>query len=64
MSLHYTYTSGIDLLNNYCFQEGIAFFAYDVGELNNYADYVNIMTYDYHFWSAETPFTGTFIIKL
>lgn len=44
-------------------QEGIAFFAYDVGELNNYADYVNIMTYDYHFYSKETPFTGNFNAK-
>ncbi|KAG4068239.1 hypothetical protein HA402_007759 [Bradysia odoriphaga] len=38
--------------------EGIAFYAYDVAELNNYADYVNIMTYDYHFYSQVTPFTG------
>lgn len=32
--------------------------SYDVGEINNYADYVNIMTYDYHFYSSQTPFTG------
>ena len=38
--------------------EGIAFFAYDIAELNNYADFINIMTYDYHFYTKDTPFTG------
>uniref|UniRef100_A0A182QCP1 GH18 domain-containing protein n=1 Tax=Anopheles farauti TaxID=69004 RepID=A0A182QCP1_9DIPT len=39
-------------------QETIAYMAYDVGEINNYADYVNLMTYDYHFYSPELPQTG------
>uniref|UniRef100_A0A1A9WA71 GH18 domain-containing protein n=1 Tax=Glossina brevipalpis TaxID=37001 RepID=A0A1A9WA71_9MUSC len=38
--------------------EGIAYFAYDVGEINKYANHVNIMTYDYHFYTKSTPFTG------
>ena len=38
--------------------EGIALFAYDVGEINKYADHVNLMSYDYHFYSKATPFTG------
>lgn len=38
--------------------EGIAYFAYDIAELNSYADYVNVMTYDYHFYSKGSPFTG------
>lgn len=32
--------------------------AYDVDQLNVYTDYVNIMTYDFHFYSRATPFTG------
>ncbi|XP_053688384.1 chitinase-3-like protein 2 [Sabethes cyaneus] len=36
----------------------IAYMSYDVREINSYADYVNIMTYDYHFYAAETPWTG------
>ncbi|GAB0091410.1 CHIA [Sergentomyia squamirostris] len=32
--------------------------AYDVGEINNYADFINIMTYDYHFYAPSSPFTG------
>lgn len=43
--------------------EGIVFFAYDIGEINKYADYVNIMTYDYHFYSDATPFTGKIQIQ-
>lgn len=38
--------------------EGIVFYAYDIGEINKYADFVNIMTYDYHFYSKAAPFTG------
>lgn len=40
--------------------EGIAYFSYDIAELNNYVDYVNLMTYDYHFYTKDTPFTGIF----
>ncbi|XP_055624502.1 chitinase-3-like protein 1 [Toxorhynchites rutilus septentrionalis] len=36
----------------------IAYLSYDVREINSYADYVNIMTYDYHFYSGFTPQTG------
>uniref|UniRef100_A0A1B0D0S8 Uncharacterized protein n=1 Tax=Phlebotomus papatasi TaxID=29031 RepID=A0A1B0D0S8_PHLPP len=32
--------------------------AYDVGEINSYADFINVMTYDYHFYAPSTPFTG------
>ncbi|KAI8422132.1 hypothetical protein MSG28_006048 [Choristoneura fumiferana] len=32
--------------------------AYDVDQLNLYADFVNVMTYDYHMYSRLTPFTG------
>lgn len=39
--------------------QGIVFYAYDIGEINQYADFVNIMTYDYHFYSRGSPFTGT-----
>ncbi|XP_035898752.1 chitinase-3-like protein 1 [Anopheles stephensi] len=39
-------------------QETIAYMAYDVAEINNYADYVNLMTYDYHFYSPDLPQTG------
>ena len=44
--------------------EGIAYYAYDVKEINKYADFANIMTYDYHFWSMGSPFTGEFIVLL
>uniref|UniRef100_A0A1Q3FUW7 Putative catalytically inactive chitinase-like lectin n=1 Tax=Culex tarsalis TaxID=7177 RepID=A0A1Q3FUW7_CULTA len=36
----------------------IAYLSYDVREINSYADYVNIMTYDYHFYAKEMPQTG------
>lgn len=36
----------------------MAEFSYDVRELNEYADYVNVMTYDFHAYTADTPFTG------
>uniref|UniRef100_A0A0K8TLZ9 Putative catalytically inactive chitinase-like lectin n=1 Tax=Tabanus bromius TaxID=304241 RepID=A0A0K8TLZ9_TABBR len=38
--------------------EGIAYFAYDIREINSYADYINIMAYDYHFYSRSQPFVG------
>lgn len=38
--------------------ETIARLAYDAGEIEQYVDYVNVMTYDYHAWSRWTPFTG------
>lgn len=31
---------------------------YDVREINNYVDFVNIMTYDFNFFSKQTPWTG------
>lgn len=41
--------------------QGIVFYAYDIREINQYADFVNIMTYDYHFYSRGSPFTGKWI---
>ncbi|XP_034105222.1 chitinase-3-like protein 2 [Drosophila albomicans] len=38
--------------------EGIAFYAYDIREINLYVDYVNLMTYDFHFYREDMPFTG------
>lgn len=38
--------------------EGIAYFAYNFNILNQYCDYINIMTYDFHFYSTSSPFTG------
>ncbi|KAH8273535.1 hypothetical protein KR018_012400 [Drosophila ironensis] len=38
--------------------EGIALYAYDIRELNLYADYVNLMAYDFHFYRRDMPFTG------
>lgn len=32
--------------------------SYDVDQLNEYTDFVNIMTYDYHYFTKYTPFTG------
>ncbi|XP_026752320.2 chitinase-3-like protein 1 [Galleria mellonella] len=31
---------------------------YDVDQLNMYTDFVNIMTYDFHYFTKFTPFTG------
>lgn len=38
--------------------EGIAFFGYNIREINLYVDYVNLMSYDFHFYREDTPFTG------
>ncbi|XP_072930562.1 chitotriosidase-1-like [Epargyreus clarus] len=32
--------------------------AYDVDQINMYVDYANIMTYDFHYFTDFTPFTG------
>jgi chitinase len=32
--------------------------SYDVEELNSYADFINVMTYDFNFYSQSTPWTG------
>ncbi|XP_018335057.2 chitinase-3-like protein 2, partial [Agrilus planipennis] len=32
--------------------------SYDVARMNEYVDYVNLMSYDYHFYTKSTPFTG------
>lgn len=32
--------------------------AYDVDQINLYVDFANIMTYDYHYYTKFTPFTG------
>ncbi|CAG9578058.1 unnamed protein product [Danaus chrysippus] len=32
--------------------------AYDVDQINMYVDYANIMTYDFHYYTQFTPFTG------
>jgi chitinase len=34
--------------------------SYDIREINNYVDYVNVMTYDFHFYAKSTPWTGKF----
>ncbi|XP_057668807.1 chitinase-3-like protein 2 [Diorhabda carinulata] len=31
---------------------------YDVAYMNDYVDFINMMSYDYHFYSKWTPFTG------
>lgn len=33
-------------------------YSYDVDQINLYTDFVNIMTYDYHYFTDYTPFTG------
>ncbi|XP_050302926.1 chitinase-3-like protein 2 [Anthonomus grandis grandis] len=33
-------------------------FAYDVSYMNDYVDFVNLMSYDYHYYTGVTPFTG------
>lgn len=38
--------------------ESIVDASYDVDQLNLYVDYVNMMTYDFHYFSKFTPFTG------
>ncbi|ALC49239.1 Cht11 [Drosophila busckii] len=38
--------------------EGIAYFAYDMQQINLYVDYVNLMAYDFHFYRKDMPFTG------
>ncbi|CAG4967036.1 unnamed protein product [Colias eurytheme] len=32
--------------------------SYDVDQINMYVDYANIMTYDFHYYTQFTPFTG------
>lgn len=38
--------------------EGIAYFAYNIREINLYVDHVNLMSYDFHFYREDMPFTG------
>ncbi|KAH8396005.1 hypothetical protein KR222_001490, partial [Zaprionus bogoriensis] len=38
--------------------EGIAYFAYNIREINLYVDHVNLMAYDFHFYREDMPFTG------
>ncbi|KAF9411709.1 hypothetical protein HW555_009575 [Spodoptera exigua] len=38
--------------------QAIVDISYDVDQLNLYVDYVNIMTYDFHYFTKYTPFTG------
>uniref|UniRef100_A0A2A4K0C3 GH18 domain-containing protein n=1 Tax=Heliothis virescens TaxID=7102 RepID=A0A2A4K0C3_HELVI len=39
-------------------QQTIVDVSYDVDQLNLYVDFVNIMTYDFHYFTKFTPFTG------
>lgn len=32
--------------------------SYDVSYMNDYVDFINVMAYDYHFYTKVTPFTG------
>nr|XP_022903706.1 chitinase-3-like protein 2 isoform X1 [Onthophagus taurus]XP_022903707.1 chitinase-3-like protein 2 isoform X2 [Onthophagus taurus] len=36
----------------------VALNAYDIGFINDQVDFVNVMTYDFHFYTKFTPFTG------
>lgn len=38
--------------------ENIVNLAYDVDQMNLYVDFVNLMSYDYHFYTKLTAFTG------
>lgn len=38
--------------------ETIVNVSYDIDQINTYVDYVNIMTYDFHYYTNFTPFTG------
>ncbi|KAJ0175374.1 hypothetical protein K1T71_008533 [Dendrolimus kikuchii] len=38
--------------------ETIVDVSYDIDQINTYVDYVNIMTYDFHYYTNFTPFTG------
>ncbi|XP_061704138.1 chitinase-3-like protein 2 [Cydia pomonella] len=39
-------------------EETIADASYDYDQLNLYTDFLNVMTYDFHFYTKMTPFTG------
>ncbi|VVC93747.1 chitinase-3-like protein 1 [Leptidea sinapis] len=39
-------------------QQVVVDVAYDVDQINLYVDYANIMTYDFHYYTKFTPFTG------
>ncbi|XP_049806513.1 chitinase-like protein 4 isoform X3 [Schistocerca nitens] len=39
-------------------QKTIVDVSYDIPEMNKYIDYVNLMAYDYHFYTEYTPLTG------
>ncbi|KRT79591.1 glycoside hydrolase [Oryctes borbonicus] len=36
----------------------IAMNSYDISYMNDYVDFINLMTYDFHFYTKWTPFTG------
>lgn len=31
---------------------------YDVSYMNDYVDFINLMSYDFHYYTGATPFTG------
>ncbi|KAF5304205.1 hypothetical protein FQR65_LT08012 [Abscondita terminalis] len=39
-------------------QQVVVDLSYDVAYMNDYVDFVNIMTYDFHFYTTLTPITG------